>query len=147
VTSATKDAAFLRQERMDVPGADKVLGCGLRIGHLAHRPPALLGRNARADRAMIDRREEAGLQRGRVRLDNGRQFQPLGNFRQDGGAEFTPAGDQKVDAFDRCFFRRTNKIPFVFPVLGVDNDNHLAAGQRIDGILNFRELAGHVLLH
>ena len=42
-------------------------------------------------------------------------------------------------------FGRADEIAFVFAVFGVDDDDHLAATNRVDGLFDGGKMAGHVM--
>ena len=92
-------------------------------------------------RAVIDRHGVVGAQRGGVRLDHRRQLEPLAHVRQDRHAELPAAvGDHEVDRLGRHLLGGADEVALVLAVLGVDDDDHPALADGLDGFFDGGEL-------
>ena len=78
---------------------------------------------------------EGRLVRGVVRLHHQIELQFVATAFQKGGANESPAmGGHEVDDFGRGMARGKQKIPFVFAVFVVDDDDDFSPLKRGDGL-------------
>ena len=93
---------------------------------------------------MIDRHRKGGAQRGRIRFAHLRQLEPFGQLRQNGHAKLpTPFANHEVDDFRRDLFGGADEIAFVFPVFGIDDNDHLSAADGGNGVVDRGKLSAH----
>jgi hypothetical protein len=86
---------------------------------------------------MVDRDGERRLQRSGVVFDDKRQIEPFGQLGQNGHTKLPPpVGNHKIDDLGRDLFGRTDKIAFVFAVLGIHHNDDLPGGNGLDGGFN-----------
>ena len=53
--------------------------------------------------------------------------------------------DHEVHGRRRRPLGGADEVPLVFAVLGIDDNNHLAATNRVDGLFDGGKMAGHVI--
>ncbi len=144
VTGAAKHAALASAEREHVAGANEVGRLTFRIDDGLHRRRAFLGRDAGLVRAVVDRHGEGRSQRSGVGLDHHRQLQAFANVGEDRNANLPAAvGDHEVDRGGRRLLGGADEIPFILAIFGIDDDDDLAAGNRLDGRFDGGKLLGH----
>ena len=146
VSGAAQHAAFLGHQRKHVAGPKEVVRLALRVDQRQDRGRPLGGGDARADRAMIDRHGEVRPQRGRIVPHHGVKIEPLADLRQDRHAELPAAVEHEIDDFGRDLLGRTDEVAFVFAVFGVDDDDDLAATNRLDRRFDARKPFRHARL-
>ena len=131
--------SLLGNQGKEVAGPEKIAGLIGRIDDGQDRGGPLLGGNARAARAVIDRHGKIRAQRSRVLVDHRRQMEPLANVGQNRHAELAAAvGDHEVDQRRRHFLGRANEVPLVLAILIIHDDDDLAAANGLDGRINAR---------
>src|SRR5688572_25565134 len=113
----------------------------LRIDRRHHRRGAVGCGNAGADVVLgIDRHAERGTERRGVGVDRERDFQlvqPLAGHRQTDLT--TPVPHHEVDRLGRDLFRRDRQVAFVLAILIVDDDDHPAGADLLDGVVYRRK--------
>ena len=92
---------------------------------------------------MIERRHEGGPQRGGISVHEWPDLQSAADVRQHRHAELTAATHHEVHHFGRGFLGGADEIPLVLPVFCIDDDDHFATRDRVDGRLNSRKLTCH----
>jgi hypothetical protein len=85
---------------------------------------------------MVDGSHECGSQRSCVLVDQWSQLQPFAYRRQYGSAELTVTLQHEIDRLGRDSLRGANKVTFVFTMFVIEHDDHLAARNRSNCILN-----------
>jgi len=144
VAGPPQHAPLLGHEGEQVARADEVGGSALRIEDRRDRRRPLGGRDTRACRAVVHRHGERGAEGRRVGLDHHRQIEPPGDVRQDRHTDLAAAAaDHEIDDLGRRLVGGADEVTLVFPVLGIDDDHHLAAGDRGHGGLDGGKTGGH----
>src|SRR5262249_52792389 len=72
---------------------------------------------------------KAGAGGGGLGLRAWRSLMAGGKSGETGRAELAAATEDEVDRLRRGLFSRTDKIAFVFAVFGINDNDHLAAGE------------------
>lgn len=143
VSGASQDAAGARFEGQDVAGPGEVARCDVAVRQCSDR----VGSVARADaggraRPIVDADEEGGLHALGVLGDHRVESEVAGTFPGDRGAQETRCVVQEEgDICRRRLLGGHDQIPFVLPVLVVDDDDHLTSADRFDRVLDRREPA------
>ena len=120
-------APLLGHQRKEVSGANKISRPAGRIENGRNRGGAFPGGDAGAGRDMVDRNGEGGAQRRRIGFHHHRQIEPPGQIWQDRHAHLpATVAEHEVDQIGRNFLGSTDKVPLVFPVFGIDDDDRLA---------------------
>jgi len=122
------------------PDGPKIVRLAVGIEDRLDRRRPLLGRDSGAATAVIDGDCKPGLQRGRVILDHQRQLEPLADVGQDRHAELSPTmSHHEIDDFRGDRLGRTDEIAFVFPVLGVHDDDDPPLGNGLNRGIDSRQ--------
>ena len=132
VAGAHEHAAFARDQRKDVAGAQEIRCADIAVGEVAHRQRAVVGRNAGGRAVLeIDADREGRRVGGIIVGDHRRQVQPLGV-----GAGHRRADDAGRMAHDeghllrRAMHCRDDQVAFVLAPVIVHHDDDLAALER-----------------
>ena len=132
VAGAHQHAAFARNQRKDMAGAQEIRCSDIAVGKVAHRQRAVVGRNAGGRAVLeIDADREGGGVRRIVVGDHRRQVEPLalilGHRRAD------DAGGMAHDEghlLRRAVHGRDDQVAFVLAPVIVHHDDDLAALER-----------------
>ncbi len=129
-----------------MPRPDKIGRLARRINDRLDRLRPLLGRDAGLRVTVIDRHGEGGSERRSIRLDHGMQFESFADLGQNGHAKLpTAMRDHEVDDFGSHLLGSADKVSLVLPVLGVNNDDHLAPGDRFHRRVDLRKRIRHCI--
>ena len=138
LSGAHQHAAVARAQREHVAGPREVGRLGLRIDRRAHRGGAIGRGDAGAGAALgFDRHAERGFEPRRVLLDHQRDLElvePLAGHRQADQAAAVLG--HEVDRLGRHLLGGHRQVAFVLAILVVDDDDHLAAANRGDGVFD-----------
>ena len=132
-------------QREDVTGSCQVLGPGALLEDGVHgRAPVGGGDPGGGAVAGVDRHGEGGALRLRVLRDHEWDPQLVETVTLDRHADDTAGvADHERHRLGRHLLGRDDEVALVLAVDTVDDDHHLAPGDRLDGTLDLRE--GHVL--
>ena len=138
LAGAHEHAAVARAQRRDVPGPDEVRGPGLRIDGRQDRGGAIgRGNPGRHVILGVDRDAEGGAELRRVVVHRERQLELVealaGHRQADLPAAFP---GHEVDDLGRDLLRRDGQVPLVLAVLVVDDDDHAAVAEGVDGLFD-----------
>ena len=136
LAGADEHAAFAGAEGEDVAGAGEVVRAGFGIDGGEDGVGAVGGGDAGGDAfAGIDGLAEGGAEIRRVVGRHQGEAQGVAALRSEGEADESAAvGGHEIDDFGRDFFRGDGEVAFVFPVLIVDDDEHAAGADLLDGL-------------
>ena len=124
------------------PGQILGRGCGVNDG--PNRPRPLLGTDARVTRLVVHRDRVRGLVRGRIPIHHRGKMKPGSDFRQNRHAYKTASvRDHELDHFGRDLVGGRDKIPLVFAVLVVNDDDDPPFPQCLECVVNLREFIVH----
>ena len=127
-----------------MPGPSEVGRPTFRVDQRGDRRGPLLRRDAGLVRLMIDGDREGRTERGGVRLDHHAELEPFADVGENRHADLAAAvGDHEVDRRRSGSFGDADEVPFVLAVLGIDDDDDLAPGDRFDGRFDRRKLLRH----
>ena len=144
MASPPEDASLLGNKREQVTRPDKILWTTVGVEQRRNGRGPLASGNARPRRNMIDRHSEGGPQRGGVGFNHQRQIEPLSHIGQQGHADLpATVGDHEVHRFGCRMLSRTNKVSFIFSILGIHNDHNFSLLESHDGGINRTELLRH----
>ena len=139
LSGAHQHAAVARAQRKHVAGPREIGGLGLRIDRRADGRGAIGGGDAGARAALgFDRRRRTPSRSASSScVDHQRNLElvePLAGHRQADQAAAVLG--HEVDRLGRHLLGGHRQIAFVLAILVVDDDDHLAAADRGDGVLN-----------
>ena len=138
-----EDASTARAQREDVPGADEVLRSRAGRDGGLHRPRAVRCRDARRDAfTRLDRHREGRAELRRVLLNHHGKLQLIQPLLCEREADESAAvHGHEVDRFGRDLVRGEDEVALVLAVFVIDEDDHPASADGIDGGLDGGE--GH----
>src|SRR4051812_34781297 len=97
---------------------------------------------------MIDRHGVVRAKGGRIRVHHWMEAKPLTDLRQDWHAQLTAAvRDHEVHGFGSRLFGGTDKVAFVFPVFGIDDDDNPAGADRLNRVFNSGKMLVQTVTH
>ena len=139
VAGAHQHAAFARDQREDVAGADEVARPHVGIGERAHGVAALLGGNAGRHAVLdVDRDGEGGAERRVVHRHHRRELQAArfvaGQRRANDAAA---VADDERHLLGRAQRGGDDHVAFVLAIVVVGDDDDLAARDRLDGLADW----------
>ena len=145
MTGAHEHTAGARNERKDVARPHEIARADIAVRERLNRVGALFGRNAGGQAVpIVDRYGERGAHRRIVARDHRIEVQALCVFLENRRAQ-NAAGvaDHERDFLGRRARRRHDQIPFVLPVIVVDDDDDFAGGNAGNDVFDGIELRGH----
>ena len=140
LAGAREDAAGLRAQREHVARPGEVPGLGRRVDRREHGARPVGGRDAGGDAlARLDRHAEGGPEAGVVLLVAHHQrdaqlVEPLAGHRQ--ADEAAPVARHEVDRLGRDLLGGDRQVALVLAVLVVDDDEHAAGADVLEGLGN-----------
>jgi hypothetical protein len=144
MASPSEHAPLLGDQGKEMARPGQILrhGCGINDG--SNRPRPLFGTDAGVTRSMVHGNRVRGLVRGRIPIHHRGKMKPGRDLRQDRHA-YKPASvrDHKLDHFGRNLVGGRDKIPLVFAVFVVNDDDDPPFPQCLEGVVNLREFIVH----
>ena len=128
-----QDAAFLGDQRENVSRSAEILRTGLGIDQGANRLRPLVGGDPRGRADVVHGDGEGSSVVVGVVVNHRREIQLPGALLGDRHADEPPAvGDHEIDHLGGGLLRQGHQIPFVFPVLVVNHDDHVSLHQFVN---------------
>jgi hypothetical protein len=140
LTGPLQNTAGSRPQRKDVAGPAQILRPRPRIDRRPDRRGAIRRADPRRD-AVVERRIDGDHEGGPVRVGpevaHGRESELIDAFgRQRETDQPTSVGGHEIDDVRRDILRRADEVAFVLAVLIVRDDDHLAATDGLDRVLD-----------
>ena len=139
----TQHASLFGNKGKHMPWPDKFARLAVRMHHFANGKRAFLGGDAGLGILVIDRRHELRAKRSVVLVRQRGEIEALTHLGKHRYTDQPPTSHDKIDRLGCRLLGRTNEVPFVLAIFGIDDDDNIATCDRVDGILDCRIFVRH----